>query len=359
MLVSADPPARSLALIGETYAAVRAVMVEGPSGILAISPTHERPQFFPSRQLLVWPNGAQARLFASTAPEALRGPQFDAAWCDELAKWKYADATWDMLQFGLRLGLHPQQMITTTPRSVPLLRSLIDDPQCKVTRSTSQANAANLAPSFLRDIVGRYAGTRLGRQELDGELLPDQAQGYWTTDLLERQRCTARPVLARVIVSLDPAVSAGARANACGIIVLGQAASGEAYVLADETRQGLTPLNWAHHVGAVYAQYGASLLVAEVNQGGALVRDIILREFPHIEFMAVRAGVNKAQRAEPIAALYERGMVFHYGRFDALEDEMIRYCGSGASPDRLDALVWGLGELLLKPHAIAPQIRSL
>ncbi len=359
MQVFADPPMRQIALIGETYAATRAIMVEGPSGLLAVSPDAERPRFFPSRNLLVWSNGAEAQIFASTAPEALRGPQFDGAWCDELAKWKYPEATWDMLQFAMRLGQSPKQMITTTPRPMPLLEKLMREPLCVVTRASSHANAAHLAPNFLRDIIGRYEGTRLGRQEIDGEILQEQSHGLWSSELLARQKCPHPPTLQRIVMGLDPAVSIGVKANACGLIVAGQAASGEVYVLADETRQGLSPLNWARHLSAAYHRHEVSLLVAEVNQGGALIRDLILQEDPDIEFKAVRADARKVARAAPIVAFYERGLVFHTQTFRELEDEMVTYRGLGPSPDRLDALVWAVGELLLNRPENSPQIRAL
>ncbi len=231
--------ARHIALIGETLGAVREVMIEGASGLMAISPPHFRPRFYAGRNVLIWPNGAQAHLFSAERPQSLRGPQFDAAWCDELAKWRHTEATWDMLQFGLRLGENPRQVVTTTPRPTLLIKRLLKDPHCVVTRAGTRANIANLAPSFLQDIVGRYEGTRLGRQELNAELLDDTQGALWNIELLNRQRCAHAPDVRRIIISVDPPVGSGPKADACGIIIIGQAEDGFAYVLDDRTVQGL------------------------------------------------------------------------------------------------------------------------
>ena len=350
---------RRIALIGETYNDARAIMVEGASGILSCCPPYARPMFIPSRQLLVWANGAQAQIFSAERPDSLRGPQFDAAWCDELAKWRYGEQTWDMLQFALRLGTMPRQVITTTPRPTALVKRLLGDPQCVVTRSATDANRDNLAPGFMEEIVGRYKGTHLGRQELEGQIIDDMAQALWSLTLLDRQRCRKAPLMARHIVALDPPASSGPKADSCGIVVIGLGHDGYAYVLDDKSVQGLSPNGWARRVCDAYAEYDADCLIAEVNQGGELVREIILREAPDINFKPVRAIKGKLLRAEPVAALYERGLVFHVGCFEELEDEMCNYAGTGASPDRLDALVWGVSSLLLRPRATQPIIRRL
>lgn len=361
MRVFQDPPqkaARNIALVGETLGAVRAIMVEGPSGLLSVSPPDQRPRFISSRNLLLWPNGARAQLFSSARPQSLRGPQFDAAWCDELGKWRNDQQTWDMLQFGLRLGACPQQVITTTPRNTHLLRSLLDDPHCAVTRASTSANKAHLAPNFLRDIVGKYQGSRLGRQELEAEMLEEEGAGLWSKELIQRQRRDRVPHDAEYIISLDPAVGVGSKVDRCGIIVLARCAEGYVYVVADASCQGLSPFQWSRHVQKVYRQYGAQRLIAEVNQGGELVREVVLRDAPHIRFRAVRAYKNKVERAHPVVALYERGLVFHVGYFQQLEEEMCSFHGSGPSPDRLDALVWGVTHLLLSPRD-EPHIRKL
>jgi phage terminase large subunit-like protein len=310
-----DGGCRFIALVGETYGAAREVMIEGPSGLLAISPPSFRPVFKPSRNLLIWPNGAQAQLFSAERPESLRGPQFDAAWCDELGKWRYDEATWDMLQFGLRLGKNPRQVVTTTPRPTRLIKRLLADNKCYVSRAATEDNRANLAPGFIENIVGRYQGTHLGRQELGGEMIDEISNALWSRGLLDRQRCQAVPAFGTVLVALDPPASSGPKADACGIIVLARGADEHAYVLDDRTVQGLGPTGWARRVVAAYRDHQADFLVGEVNQGGELVRDIVLHEAPDIVFRPVRAVKGKMLRAEPVAALYERGRVFHYGVF--------------------------------------------
>ncbi len=237
-----DASSMRVALVGETFADTRAVMVEGVSGLLAVHPPHAKPLYEPSKRQVTWPNGAIAQLFSADDPESLRGPQFSAAWCDELCKWRRPDETWDMLQFGLRLGTRPRQVVTTTPRPTKLLKALIADPLTAVTRVSTSANEANLAPGFLEAIVGRYRGTRLGRQELDAELLEDRPDALWPRDLIERARVRAAPELRRVVVAVDPPASSGAHADACGIIVVGLGEDGRAYVLADRTRERASPL---------------------------------------------------------------------------------------------------------------------
>ena len=350
----AEQGARHIALIGETYAAARAIMVEGPSGLMAISPPQMQPRFLPSRKLLIWPNGAQAHLFSAERPDALRGPQFDAAWSDELAKWRHGEETWDMLQFGLRLGAQPRQVATTTPRPNALIKRLLADKNCVVTKASTHDNRANLAPGFVDQIVSRYVGTKLGRQELDGDLIEDDAQALWRPDMLDAYRRASVPRLSQIIVALDPPAGVGPRADACGIIVLGGAPDGRAYILEDATVQGLPPDEWARHVRDIYRAHRATALIAEINQGGELVREIIQRDAPDIAFEPVRAIAGKLLRAEPVAALYARGRVSHVGQFAELEKEMCSYDGSGRSPDRMDALVWGVSWLLLRPHMQGP-----
>lgn len=353
-------PARFIALIGETYAAARAVMVEGPSGLLAISPSDMMPRFLPSRKLLLWPNGAEAHLFSAERPEALRGPQFDTAWCDELAKWRYDEATWDMLQFGLRLGRNPQQVVTTTPRPTALIKRLLQDKNCVVTKARTQDNRANLAPAFVEQIIARYVGTDLGRQELDGDLVEIDTQALWRADMLAAHRVETPPALHQVIVALDPPVSSGPQADACGIIVIGRGADERAYVLEDATVQGLPPDKWAAHVRLVYRAHNANALIAEINQGGELVREIVQRDADDIVFEPVRAIAGKLLRAEPVAVLYARGRVSHVGAFGELEKQMCSYDGSGPSPDRMDALVWGISWLLLRSQLKnTPRLRRL
>ncbi|MAI69076.1 MAG: hypothetical protein CBD03_06155 [Rhizobiales bacterium TMED143] len=256
-----DGACRNIALVGETYASTRAVMVEGPSGLLAISPPDFKPRLIASRQLVIWPNGAEARLFSAERPDALRGPQFDAAWCDEIGKWRYDEATFDMLQFGLRLGQKPRQVITTTPRPSVLISRLMTDPKCVVTRASTYANEDNLAPGFIDQILDRYHGTRLGLQEIEGQLVEEANAGLWSAALIDRQRCKKPPPLKTVIVALDPPVGSGPYVDACGVVVLGVCHEDNAYVLADCTVQGLSPNRWASHVVDVYRQSARRYLV--------------------------------------------------------------------------------------------------
>lgn len=357
---ASDAPPLRIALVGESLADARAVMVEGVSGLLSVHPPDARPLYEPSKRQLIWANGAIAQLFSAEDPDSLRGPQFAAAWCDELGKWRRPDETWDMLQFGLRLGEAPRQVVTTTPRPTRLIKALIADPQTAVTRVSTAANAANLAPGFLDAIVGRYRGTRLGRQELDAELLEDRADALWPRNVIERARLVAAPELRRVVIAVDPPASSGPHADACGIIAAGLGADARAYVLADWTRERVSPLAWARICVAAYRKFEADRIVVEVNQGGELVETVIRQIDPAVPVRAVRATRGKWLRAEPVAALYEQGRVAHVGAFPELEDEMSDFgpdgLTGGASPDRVDALVWALTDLMLRPVA-EPRIR--
>ncbi|WP_445040217.1 DNA-packaging protein [Terrihabitans sp. B22-R8] len=355
-------PIGRIALVGETAADVREVMVEGVSGILAIS-GRRRPLWEPSRRRLTWPNGAVAQCFSAEDPEALRGPQFGAAWCDELAKWKQADAVWDMLQFGLRLGARPRQMVTTTPRPLPLLKRLMADPRTAVTHAATSANAFHLAPDFLEAIVGRYAGTRLGRQELDGEIIDDRPDALWTRDGIEAGRLEQAPVLGRIVVAVDPPAGGGRRSDACGIVVAGTGSDGIVYVLADETVNVARPDLWAAKAVAAWRTHEADALIAEANQGGEMVRAVIAQADPNIPVRLVHATRGKWLRAEPVASLYAQGRVRHVGPLPGLEDEMCDFgldgLSGGHSPDRLDAMVWAVTALALESPKGAPRLRGL
>ncbi|ODS02178.1 ATP-binding protein [Methyloceanibacter marginalis] len=353
--LAGDAPICRIALVGETLADARAVMIEGVSGLLAVHPPEARPRYEPSKRQVRFASGAVAQLFSAEDPESLRGPQFSAAWCDELGKWRRPSETWDMLQFGLRLGSAPRQMVTTTPRPIPLIKALLADPRCAVTKVPTAANAANLAPSFLSAIVGRYRGTRLGRQELEAELLEDRPDSLWPRALLERCRVAAAPDLRRVVVAVDPPASHGLRADACGIVVAGRAPDGRAYVLADLTREGLRPLDWARRAIAAYHAHEADRIVVEVNQGGDMVEAVMRQVDGSVPVKPVRAYRGKFLRAEPVAALYEQGRVSHVGALPQLEDEMSDFgadgLSGGSSPDRVDALVWALTELCLRDRS--------
>lgn len=351
-----------VALVGETFADVRDVMIEGVSGLLRIHRRAERPQWRPSLRRLEWPNGAVAQAFSSEDPEALRGPQFEVAWADEIAKWRHAEEVWDMLQFGLRLGTRPRQVATTTPRAVPLVKRLVADPACVVARASTRANAFNLAPRFLDAVVGRYQGTRLGRQELDGELIEDREDALWRREEIERARLDAAPPLTRIVVAVDPPASSGASADACGIVAAGVSEAGIGHVLADASIRGARPNDWAARAIGLYEALDADWLVAEVNQGGEMVSTILREVDPSVPVKTVRATRGKWLRAEPVAALYAQGRVHHVGAFPELEDELCDFgpegLSSGRSPDRLDALVWALTALMLEGRG-RPKVRGL
>lgn len=363
--------ARRVALVAETYDQARDVMVFGDSGILACSPPDRLPQWEATRRRLVWPNGAVAQCFSASDPEALRGPQFDAAWCDELAKWPKAEETWDMLQFALRLGDHPRQLVTTTPRGQATLKAILRSPSTVMTHAATEANRAWLAPSFLEEIRARYRGTSLERQELDGVLLEDAEGTLWPLALLERARLAGPvPALSRVVVAVDPSVSATVRSDLCGIVVVGAVTDGpprtwRAYVLEDASLRAPSPSAWAEAALAAAQRHGAERIVAEVNQGGNLVGEVLRQIDPLVPFRALHASRGKAARAEPVAALYEQGRIFHAARLGALEDQMMKMTAQGwrgtGSPDRVDALVWAVQELILGPAAsyTRPALRTL
>ncbi len=358
-----EPAAGRIALVGETHADVRDVMIEGPSGLVAIHALRgEGLVWSPSLRRLEWPNGAVAHSFSSEDPDGLRGPQFGAAWADELAKWRHPQETWDMLQFGLRLGREPRQVVTTTPRPIPLLKRLLADPRSVVSRMRTQDNAAHLAPTFLRNVAGLYAGTRLGRQELDGELIEERSDALWNRAGIEAARARAAPDLVRIVVAVDPPASSGPRADACGIVVAGIDEGGTGYVLADTSMRRARPSEWAAKAVAAYRRWHADALVAEANQGGEMVAAILREIDPGIPVTSVRATRGKYLRAEPVALLYEQGRVHHVGAFPELEDELVDFgpggLSSGRSPDRLDALVWALSDLMLRPKA-EPRLRLL
>lgn len=355
------------ALIAETAADGRDVMVEGESGILAVHPPDYRPQYEPSKRRLTWPNGAVATVFNAVEPDQLRGPQFDAAWCDELAKWRYAQETWDMLQFGLRLGERPRQLITTTPRPIALLKQIKAAADTVVTTDSTSANVANLAPSFLAQVEARYGGTRLGRQELQAEILDDIPGALWTRAMLEAARKNAAgeiirgvPAMQRVVVAVDPSGASGTEdddANEIGIVVCGKGMDGLGYVIADYTCQA-SPAVWGKRAVEAYRAHKADRIVAERNFGGAMVEHVIRTVDRSAPLRLVTASRGKVARAEPVAALYEQNRVKHVEIFPALEDQMCEmrpdgFAGSG-SPDHVDALVWGMTELFLASEPAQP-----
>ena len=354
-VAEADPFAR-IALVGASLGEARAVMVEGESGLLAISPASRAPQFEPSLKRLTWPNGAQAMLYSAQEAESLRGPQHSHAWCDEVAKWPNSGgkalAAWDNLMMGLRLGEHPRVLATTTPRAVPLLKRLLDEDGVTITRGRTEDNRANLPERFIRSIRRAYGRSLLGRQELDGELVADIAGALWTRALLEECRePAASSSPRRIVVGVDPPASA--EGDACGIVVCALGEDGIGRVLADASISKPSPERWARGVARTVRAWNADRVVAEANQGGAMVASVLRAADIALPLRLVHASRGKSARAEPVAALYEAGRVRHAGIFPALEDELCGliaggdYQGPGRSPDRADALVWAMTELML------------
>ncbi|MEO0982701.1 MAG: terminase family protein [Pseudomonadota bacterium] len=353
-----------LALVGPTLGDAREVMIEGPSGIRSITPEHaeDPPRYEVSRRRLVWENGAEAHVFSAEDPDSLRGPQFDAAWCDEIAAWSRGVDTWDMLQLALRLGDDPRCVATTTPRPVALVKRLVNEPDTVLTRSTTAENAENLAPRYLAKMDAKYGGARLGRQELDGELIEDPEGALWTRALIDQVRLAGPvPDCDEIIVAVDPPAGVGPKADACGIVaagVYGGPVGRQCAVIADGTAQGLSPLEWAGRAVALAERVGAARIVAEANQGGEMVRQTLETAGCSVPLRLIHARANKMARAAPVAALYETGRVAHAGVFRALEDEMCAFGGDGfsGSPDRVDALVWAVSALMLKGGS--PRVRS-
>ena len=337
---------RRIALVGATAADVRDVMVEGESGILATARPGARPVYEPSRRRLTWPNGAIATTYSAEEPERLRGPQHDGAWADELGAWKY-EAAWDMLLLGLRLGAEPRALVTTTPRPTKLVRSLLSDANTITTRGSTYDNRDNLAPSYFASIITRYEGTRMGRQELMGELVDDVPGALWTLSLLDGLRVQAAPDLARVIVAVDPAVTSGAESDETGIVVVGIGADGHGYVLADRSCR-MSPDGWARRAAQAYHEYQADRLIVEDNQGGEMVAFLLGTVDATVPIKRIRASRGKRLRAEPVAALYEQGRVHHVGVYPDLEDQMASFTGDGGEhDDRVDAMVHALTEVML------------
>lgn len=359
MIAERDHSAR-IALVASSLHEARSVMVEGESGLMAVSPAYLRPRYEPSLRRLVWPGGAQALLYSAAEAEALRGPQHSHAWCDEIAKWDdnhgQARRCWDNLMLGLRLGKAPQIVATTTPRAVPLIRRLMaqaaSDESVMLTRGSTLENEANLPARFIADVTSEFGGTLLGRQELDGELIDDVPGALWTRGLIEQCRETgATAAMTRVIVGVDPPASA--EGDACGIVVCGLGDDGIARVLADASIEKASPQRWARAVVEASRSWSADRVVAEANQGGAMVEAVLRAANAALPLRLVHATRGKVARAEPVAALYEAGRVRHAGLFARLEDELCgllpggTYQGPGRSPDRADACVWALTELML------------
>ncbi len=355
---------RHIALVAETAADARDVMVgdgkaasdpKAGSGLLQIHPRHYRPTYEPSKRRLTWPNGAVASIYNGTEPDQLRGPQHDAAWCDELAKWRYAQEAWDQLQFGLRTGNNPQVCITTTPRPIGLLKQIISDPGTFISRGSTFDNRAHLSRKFLSVVTRKYEGTRLGRQELNAEILEDVEGALWKRSLIDENRIQELqlPPLERIVVAIDPNASSSEDANECGIVCAGLGSDGCAYVL-DDISGVMGPHEWAREAISLLNMRRGDRIIAETNNGGNMVENTLRMIDPNVPYHAVWASRGKITRAEPISALYEQGRVRHVGPFPRLEDQMCAFTVDfnrsemGYSPDRVDALVWALTELMIE-----------
>lgn len=359
---------KHIALIAQDSADARDVMVEGESGILACSQRDFMPKYEPSKRRLTWPNGARATLFSAEDFDSLRGPQFDGAWLDELCKWRYASEAWDNLQFGLRLGEHPRQIITTTPRPMKLLKDIILRSDTYITKGSTMENLANLAPPFKKQVIDKYLGTRIGRQELNAELLDDTPGALWNRTMLEEHRIrpidamtpVRLPHFVRVVVAVDPQKEVGEAAAETGIMVVGKTAEGHGYLLEDLSLNG-SPEEWGRTAVQAYDDWAADAIVGEKNQGGEMVAAVLRaaakslkddkqRDTDFVPIKLVNATRGKYVRAEPVSQLYEQGKMHHVGFFPELEDQLCEYTPDGNigySPDRMDALVWGFTELMI------------
>lgn len=343
-----------VALIGATHRDARSVMIEGPSGLMKAA---EGAAYEPSNGRVVWPGGAVAHVLSAEEPDAIRGFQFDAAWCDEFCKWRDPQKALDMALMALRLGEDPRMLMTTTPRAIAALKALVEAPDVAITKGTTVANFANLAPGFWDTMRARFGGTRLGRQELDAELIEDNERALWRREWIESTRVAEAPALSSIVVAVDPPASA--HGDECGIVVAGKDENEIAYVLADRSAEGLSPAAWAARAVEAYEQFEADGIVAEANQGGDMVKDVLMHELTNAPIRLVHATRAKRTRAAPAAARYEKGLVHHVGRFPELEDQMCQYGGTGSSPDRMDALVWALSDLFPQKRRAVPKVRAV
>ena len=348
--------AHRIALVARTLPEAQSIMIEGESGIINVCPLWNKPTYEPSKRKLTWPSGAFALAFSSHEPDQLRGPQFDAAWCDELASWEYPNQTWDNLNFALRLGQRPRSVVTTTPKPIEMVRSLPNKPGVYVTRGSTYENQDNLAPSFFKGITDQYDGTRIGRQEIYAELMDEDEDALWKREWIEKARISSPPPMSRIVVAVDPAMSTKPTSSETGIVVVGaDARLKQAFVLADESAR-LTPNSWALRAIHLYEKFNAMRIVVEANAGGQMAESTIQNAVDRtISVKTLHARRGKYIRAEPVASLYEQGRVHHVGRFPELEDQMCTWTadlGPSHSPDRADALVHAITDLILDRNPI-------
>lgn len=343
---------RRIGLVGATWHDVRSVMIEGESGLLSVS----HATFEPANRRILWDNGAVGDIVSAEEPDAVRGHQFDCVWADEFCKWNDPQASLDMVLMALRLGDDPRMLVTTTPRAIAPMKKLLAMDDVVTTRSATHANAANLAPTFLAGLELRYGGTRLGRQELEAELIEDNDAALWKRAWIERTRLRQAPRLVRIVVAVDPPASVAG--DECGIVVAGLGEDGAGYILADRSQASLTAAGWARRVADAFIAYEADTIIAEANQGGDMVKQVLIDVLPYAPVKLVHATRDKCTRAMPAAALYEQGRIHHVGAFAELEDQMVNYDGTGKSPDRMDALVWALTNLF-PLQRVNPAVRDL
>ncbi len=355
----AQDASERILMIAPTANDVSEVMIHGESGLMACYPEGEKPRYYKSRKLIIFPSGARGIVRSADEPERLRGPQFTKFWCDEFASWRYAQEAWDQIQFGFRLKSKTKLkgIITTTPRPIPALKALIADTGTVITRGSSYDNRTNLADEYFDKVIRPYEGTRLGRQEINAELLEDVPGALWTRGLIDATRIKLTEVrwelIVRIVIAVDPAVSHNENSAEHGIIVAALTRSGHVIIIDDLSMQG-TPEEWRKVVKAAYLARRADRVIGEVNNGGDLVESNMRTADPDISFRSVRASRGKYIRAEPAAALYEQGRVHHVGTFGKLEDQMCQWTplSGDKSPDRLDALVWALTELVIDPEQL-------
>jgi len=339
--------AKHIALIGQTKADVRDTMIEiGPSSILKISNPKFYPKYESSKRRIVWPNGCIGTIYSGDEPDQVRGPSHDRAWIDELAKFKYPQDIWNNLMFGLREGEDMRILVTTTPRPIPIIKNLIKDPNTIPIRGSTYENKDNLPKKYFDYVIAPYVGTRLGKQEIEGKILDDNPDALWTRKIIDNNRKNKFPELVRVVIAVDPEATANEKSSETGIIAIGLSADGHGWLLGDDSLRA-SPDEWGNAVVTAYHKYNADRIIGEVNNGGDMIEYVIKTVDPNVSYKSVRASRGKYIRAEPVAALYEQGKIHHIGNFPDLEDQLCEWVPGEKSPDRLDALVWGVTELML------------
>lgn len=335
-----------IAIIGRTTADVNKIMIHGPAGIMKVFPPWKRPHHEPTKRQITFHNGAVAHAYTAFEPDELRGPGHGAVWCDELASWRYLQETWDMMEFGLREAVSPKIMITTTPRSLPFLRNMVVDPESAITQGSMYRNIANLPTRFVQRIRDRYEGTDLAAQEIYGRIIEDNPAALWTREEISDNRVIKHPELVQIVVAIDPAASSTASSDDTGIIVAGKGIDGHGYILDDKTMSAAKPLAWAKEAITAYHSRQANYIVAEKNNGGDMVESTILTVDMSVPVEMVWASRGKQTRAEPVSAMSAQGKIHHVGQFAELEDQQCHWVpGEGASPDRVDAMVWAMTKL--------------